>query len=58
MLILDNAELLELVIVLTLDNAELLQLDNTIPEGRTVKAVKGGVVETSAMVTVSPATCN
>ena len=43
---------------LTLDNAELLQLDNTIPEGRTVKAVEGGVVETSAMVIVSPATCN
>ena len=57
-LILDNTELLELVIVPTLENAELLELDKPIPGGRTVELVEGGVVATSAMVAVEPATCS
>ena len=50
---LDNAELLELVIVLTLDNAELLGLDKPIPERRTVKAVEGSILVSSVMDTVA-----
>ena len=58
MLILDSVELLELVIVLTLDSAELLELDKPIPEGRTVKAVEGGILASSAIDTVALTTCS
>ena len=58
MLIIDNAELLELVIVPILDNVELLELNKPMPEGRTVKAVEGDILATSAIDTVALATCS